>query len=165
MSKKDLKKLLLLSCVCGLFGLSAGSIYFYCTKYIPIPVSIHSAAKNGDVEEIAYNLEYGISIDLESEKYFGGTPLHVAVFYKNIQSIKYLIQKGANINFQNKRTGATALHLSAMNDSPEIGLILLKNGAKPSLKTIKGLTPLDIANNKYSAKLRKFLRQRKLIFD
>jgi ankyrin repeat protein len=56
--------------------------------------------------------------------------------------IKYFIEKGANINKQNK-DGQTPLHLALKNKNMEIIGILLDNKAKLNIPNNEGEIPFD----------------------
>lgn len=62
----------------------------------------------------------------------GFTPLTEAVYYGKTDVIGYLLEKGADPNFQVK-SGMTALHYSLFKQRYEIAKILLDNGARADL--------------------------------
>ncbi len=62
----------------------------------------------------------------------------------NLDRIKLLIAKGADINTTDSR-GGTPLHWAVYYGNKEIVNFLLMQGANPEKKDINGLTPLDVA--------------------
>ncbi len=62
----------------------------------------------------------------------GFTPLTEAVYYGKTDVIRYLLEKGADPNFQ-VQSGRTALHYSLFKQRYEIAKILLENGARADL--------------------------------
>ncbi|MFZ2890946.1 ankyrin repeat domain-containing protein [Sulfuricurvum sp.] len=72
------------------------------------------------------------------------TILMYAVWVGNTEAVKYLIEKGADINAQDLG-GATALHLAAWKGHTPIALYLLEKGASGRAMSKEGMTPLDIA--------------------
>ena len=51
----------------------------------------------------------------------------------NLKMASFLLNKGADVNFQNKRRNkATSLHLAAINGHSEIAKLLIANGATNS---------------------------------
>ena len=62
----------------------------------------------------------------------GFTPLTEAVYYGKTEVIRYLLEKGADPNFQ-VQSGRTALHYSLFKKRYEIAKILLENGARSDL--------------------------------
>ncbi|ADR34035.1 Ankyrin [Sulfuricurvum kujiense DSM 16994] len=72
------------------------------------------------------------------------TVLMYACWVGNLEAVKYLVSKGADVNAQDSG-GATALHLAAWKGHNTIALYLLENGASGSSMSKDGMTPLDIA--------------------
>lgn len=72
------------------------------------------------------------------------TVLMYAVWVGNADAVKYLIEKGADVNAQDTG-GATALHLAAWKGYTPIALYLIEKGASGSAMSTEGMTPLDIA--------------------
>ena len=66
--------------------------------------------------------------------------IHAAA-YNNIELLKWLIENGSDINYQD-RIGYTALHFTGQNKLIEIAEYLLKNGANPNIQDIHGNSPL-----------------------
>ncbi len=72
------------------------------------------------------------------------TILMYACWVGNLEAVKYLVSKGADVNAQDSG-GATALHLAAWKGFTPIALYLIDNGASGSTMSKDGMTPLDIA--------------------
>lgn len=74
------------------------------------------------------------------------TPLHFAVRMKNLNSVQYLINVGANLNAVNSNLD-TPLHIAAGNGDEDIFIRLLNNGANLNAENNHDppQTPLDIA--------------------
>ena len=72
------------------------------------------------------------------------TVLMYAVWVGNIEAVKYLIEKGADVNAQDAG-GATALHLAAWKGHTPIAVYLIEKGASANAMSKEGMTPLDIA--------------------
>jgi len=70
--------------------------------------------------------------------------LMYAVWVGNTDAVKYLIEKGADVNAQDTG-GATALHLAAWKGHTPIALYLIDKGASTTAMSKEGMTPLDIA--------------------
>ncbi|XP_058793743.1 serine/threonine-protein phosphatase 6 regulatory ankyrin repeat subunit A-like [Phymastichus coffea] len=89
---------------------------------------------------------YGAKIDCRT-KIHQQTPLHWAVkgYHFNLDTIKILVQAGANVNAK-AADGATPLLMAAMTSSPEIVRFLIEQGANVNDKDdIFGFTPLHLA--------------------
>ena len=72
------------------------------------------------------------------------TSLHIAVRYKNLNIIKTLIQKGADVNF--RINGITILHGAALIGCAKTATILIQAGATINQVTESGITALHIAS-------------------
>ncbi|KAL8865753.1 MAG: hypothetical protein Q9174_006715, partial [Haloplaca sp. 1 TL-2023] len=107
----------------------------------------------GNGEERLQNL-LEIGADPNAENIMSNTPLHVISPYVGMYAhrqtmARFLVTKGANVNYQNKR-GATPLHfaLEIFEKYGKRNLLvaefiefLLENGADPNIKDCKGRTP------------------------
>lgn len=72
------------------------------------------------------------------------TILMYACWIGNSDAVKYLIDKGADVNAQDTG-GATALHLAAWKGNTSIALYLIEKGSSGNAMSAEGMTPLDIA--------------------
>jgi hypothetical protein len=75
------------------------------------------------------------------------TPLMNAVMNNDIDGVKFFATKEQEIINKQNIAGATALHLAARRDNPEIVRILLQNNAKINLKDAEGWTPIMRASS------------------
>jgi Ankyrin repeats (many copies) len=93
-----------------------------------------------DYHAVVALIEAGADIELKDRD--GRTPLINAVsvdYY--LPLIEYLLEKGANINAQDK-AGWSALHFCAQDNKIELAEFLIKNGATVDIKDQYGATPL-----------------------
>ena len=72
-----------------------------------------------------------------NEKIFGWSPLQMAANKGDIPIVKYLLSKGADINYLHPIANHTAFHLAALNGQEEMVKFLAKNGADVNIK-LKG---------------------------
>jgi len=79
-----------------------------------------------------------------------GTLLHFAAIHGHMDTVKYLVESGANIHVINDTFG-TVLHFAVTGPSVEIVKYLLDKGAKIEFCDCFGSTPLQYAaaNNKF----------------
>ncbi len=81
--------------------------------------------------------EYGVKIDNPGEK--DRTPLMTAAFITNIEITQYLLDHGANVNWQDSY-GRTALHFLAKDIFPDVTELLVKTA--PTLRLDRIMTIL-----------------------
>ena len=89
-------------------------------------------------------LRKGVSINAVDNR--GWTPLHSAVYTKDVDIVKLLINNdNVDVNIVNNH-GRTPLHLAALMGYAEITKLLLDTGkVKTDIKDRDGMTPLDWA--------------------
>ncbi len=103
---------------------------------------IHDAAKEGNLEKVrALVSEDSTLVNAKTER--GTTPLHYACTSKNIEIVKFLITKGADINAMNDSL-YSPLHYAAAYNQPEVVKFLLMNEAELEARTREGETPLHM---------------------
>lgn len=103
-----------------------------------------SATQKGDKSMVRLLLGYDAMINKADN--LGNTPLTTAMMEENLELIEYLIEKGADINLQNKNNNAnTPLHDAVIVGNKDIVNYLVKCGAYVNLKNNKGETPIDLA--------------------
>jgi len=102
-----------------------------CSKPPPPDISIHDAAKKGNIEAVKQHLAAGTDVNAAIK----WTPLHYAAGEGHKGIAELLIAKGANVNakivsglFQ----GQTPLDVAEKAEHTEIADLLRKNGAKTS---------------------------------
>ena len=100
----------------------------------------------GHKDMVEFLVDQGVNIECFSiDKGYG--LLHICVQENQIEILKYLISKNANVNKQTFK-GKTPCYLAARYDRREILKILLENGCDPNIKSSKGTTALDVAQKK-----------------
>jgi uncharacterized protein len=81
------------------------------------------------------------SIGVEACDNYNRTALILAAFYNNTELVIWLIEKGVNINHQDK-SGFSALHYAAKEQHVEIVKVLIESKATVDIKDSSGNTPL-----------------------
>ena len=102
-------------------------------------ISIHEAAREGNIEAVKQRLADSIKVNKKDEQ--GRTALLFAVYENHKEIVELLIEKGADLEAKFQST--TPLHYVG---NKEIAELLIVNGAYVNSKDALGLTPLDTAN-------------------
>ena len=93
-------------------------------------ISIHQAAKKGDIEAIKQHFAAGTDVD---EKYGDLTPLHFAAVHGRKEVVELLIATGADVNAKLEKgmfKGMTPLDRAVQFNEPETADLLRKHGGK-----------------------------------
>merc|ERR1712167_128584 len=111
-------------------------------------VSLHDAARRGDLQRIQEFLKDGK--DVNSKDFKGVTPLGYAVGHDQLSVVKVLIDAKANIN-EIDSAGNGAVHFAAGYGRVKVLEHLLARGADASKVNQMGLTPLGAAQQNKQA--------------
>ncbi len=79
-----------------------------------------------------------------SNRFKGGTPLHIAAWSNAHEVAVLLLGRGADASAKNNN-GSTPLHWVARNNAHEVAVLLLGRGADASARNKEGRTPLHAA--------------------
>ena len=101
---------------------------------------------NGDVSKVVEMLEAGMPIDITNGEY-GWTALITAAFKNRTDVVRYMLDKGADVNKQ-ARQGWTALHHASIKNNTDVMRMLLQHGAIKDIKDKFGSTPIDEAHSR-----------------
>merc|ERR1712187_77592 len=106
------------------------------------PLSVHEAAKKGDIKAVQEYISKGQPLDAQDHK--GITPLGYAIGANRIAVVKLLLDNRANA-YAVDSTGNSGLHYAAGYGRKELLEYLMKTGMPVSLFNSKGQTPLAVA--------------------
>jgi uncharacterized protein len=86
--------------------------------------------------------------------YWGGiSPLHIAARQGHLESVKALLEAGADINQQSKGDKITPMVIATINGQFDLAKYLLDQGADPNAAETNGVTPLyAVLNCQWAAK-------------
>lgn len=120
---------------------------------------ILTAADYGHIDVMALFLEAGVPIDTEDEWSF--TPISAAISNEYMELSRFLLEKGANINFLDTHPHGEGENLLTsacdMDDPLPFLQLLLEFKADPNFARVDGWTPLMITAHKGNLKVAKFL--------
>jgi len=104
---------------------------------------LHLAALNGEIEMMRVLLDKGAIIDSQDKD--GKTPLFYAVGTtpSQLKTTRFLLDRGANVNFRDIEHGRTLLHHATINRAHKIIRLLRNAGADRELKDNNGKTAED----------------------
>jgi len=108
--------------------------------------SLHNAASNGDVEQVARLLHGSVRryIDINGPDEEGTAPIIYASCFGHQEVVLALLEAGAEVDRQDKNQW-TPLMWAMTNRHKDIAKMLLDKGASPTLKSSSGRTAFDFA--------------------
>ncbi|KAH8920186.1 ankyrin [Atractiella rhizophila] len=108
------------------------------------PSNIWTAVSDGDLERVKYLIETeGVSPNAKDENSY--TPLHAAVSWNQKEILKYLIEKGGDINIKDD-DGETPIYTVEEEDMLRL---VLELGADPAHQNAEGITPAVSLSSEY----------------
>merc|ERR1719499_1788299 len=105
-------------------------------------LTVHEAAKNGDLKAVQEYMDKGQPLDTQDQK--GITPLGYAIGANRIAVVKLLLDKRANA-YAVDATGNSGLHYAAGYGRKELLEYLMKTGMGGNMVNAQGQTPLAVA--------------------
>lgn len=102
---------------------------------------IWTAARRGDNDLLRVLIEDEKN-DVNEGDEDGSTPLHWAAYFDRLETITYLLQRGANIDALNEKEGQTPLHWACIGKSIQSVLLLIREGADTSKSDKRGYNSL-----------------------
>eukprot|EP00112_Aurelia_sp_Birch-Aquarium-sp1_P019325 Seg4757.2 transcript_id=Seg4757.2/GoldUCD/mRNA.D3Y31 product="Nuclear factor NF-kappa-B p100 subunit" protein_id=Seg4757.2/GoldUCD/D3Y31 len=104
--------------------------------------SIHLATRLGKIKCLMILCQAVNKEALNMPNDAGELVLHLAVAGENHQAFQLFLEKGADVNLRNEKTGKTALHFAVEKENKDMVKRLLELEADVNAQTTKGNTPL-----------------------
>jgi ankyrin repeat protein len=113
--------------------------------------AIALAAHFGHLETLEFLIARGGRLNVVSKHPMKVTPLHAALFGRQIEATKVLVASGADVTAKRgrrgwPRSGWTALHYCACFGFVELAELLIERGADIEAQDDEGKTPLRVAH-------------------
>lgn len=119
---------------------------------------LNLAALHGRTTMVGALLERGASLDSGDRE--NSRPLHNAAARGHLDTARFLVKKGADVNVRNKTQGMAPIHWAAPRESLAIVEYLLDKGASIDAQDLEGRTPLFIAAENWKTPMVRLLIER-----
>lgn len=107
-------------------------------------VEYTDALGNGNVAVVKKYLDSGVGVN---DQYFAWSALQIAANKNQLEVVKLLVEKGADLNYRHPITKMTALALAAVDGYTDIVSYLLSKGADPNIKMRGGVSLVRAARD------------------
>ena len=108
---------------------------------------VHLAAHYGHPATLALLLHNNAPVDVRSSNAMANTPLHAAVAGRKLDTVRLLVEAGADVNAR-QHGGWTPLHGAAANGDRAMIELLLGRGAKRDATNDAGVSSAAIARQR-----------------
>lgn len=115
------------------------------------------AARSGSLDAVTQLIQAGADAGYQDTD--GESPLHAAAKRESPEIVQLLLENGAKLDMQTKRSKETALHFAAWKGRLEIAKVLVKAGADLSLQNFKRRTAEQWAREYGNSEVANFLRE------
>jgi len=112
------------------------------------------AAQRDKVDEIAFWINCGQSVDsIAYNDFTPASPLYVAAHYGSLNSVKFLLEKGADINFRSPKRGNNALIVAANHGRSDVVKYLVERNVDVESRNNLGANAMYVASEKGHVKV------------
>jgi len=124
---------------------------------------LHNAIRNDDINRVEQLLDKKPHL-IEQRSRLDLTPLLEAAWDGRADVIRVLVHRGADLNAKwnlvaSGDGGWNALHIASLHGQEDAAKVLIESGIDINCKSIKGETPLDVANRNGQKKIASLLQQ------
>ncbi|SBT45450.1 ankyrin, putative [Plasmodium ovale wallikeri] len=106
--------------------------------------ALHLSASKGDMDSVKFLIDNNADINALSSD--NETPLWCASISNHLEVCKYILEKGARLNFSGDKKYDTPLHAASMMGNFEIVKLLISNGADITCLDLNWLEPVHYAS-------------------
>lgn len=111
-------------------------------------LALNYITSKGDIEMVKLLVEGGADIDTIGYSNFHGAPLRHSIYCGFFDISEYLIENGADVNYQSGEYGYTPLHAACYWGNIDLVRKLLDKGARKDIPAYRGVLPAVIAKNR-----------------
>lgn len=116
------------------------------------------AASRGEIGRMQTLLKQHQTL-LDAHSRDGWMGLHVATYFGFEEAVRFLLDRGANVNaISQNEGGRTPLHAAVARRRVELVTLLLDRGADVGIRDAEGRTPLDLADRQGADEIVRLLR-------
>ena len=94
-------------------------------------IAMSTALGSGDIKTVKKYLDSGVNVN---DTYFAWSALQIAANHNQLKMVKFLVERGADVNYTHPVTKMTALSMAAFNGSDEVVKYLISKGANVNAK-------------------------------
>jgi ankyrin repeat protein len=120
-------------------------------------VEYTEALSNGNIKVVKKYLENGVDIN---EQFFAWSALHIAANKGQLEMVKFLVDRGADLNYRHPITKMTPLGMAAVNGDTAIVEYLLSKGADPNIKLRGNVSLLRVVRDNGNTQMAQLLESK-----
>jgi uncharacterized protein len=107
-------------------------------------VEFTEALGTGNIPVVKKYLDSGVNVN---DQYFAWSALQIAANKNQLEVVKLLVEKGADLNYKHPITKMTALALAAVDGYTDVVTYLLSKGADPNIKMRGGVSIVRVVRD------------------
>ena len=112
------------------------------------------AARGGHIQTVKLLVESGVELNSEDCEF---TPLLAAALHGHDAVLRFLLDRGCDMNYKTPTSGLTPLMLAALNGHMTTAQILIEKGGDPNVVNVGDKTALGIATVRGKREVRGYL--------
>lgn len=113
------------------------------------------AVINGELDTVKKFVK--ADADIINSKIFGWSPLQMSANTNQLEMVKYLISKGAELDYMHPNAQHTAFHLAALKRLTDMTTLLAKSGADVNIKLRNNLSLIQFFRDESDPKMMEHL--------
>jgi ankyrin repeat protein len=131
------------------------------TGYKREPAWMWAVERGSNIETLKFFFEIDKNIDVNTRIAANTTALMIAARNGRADAVRFLIERGADLNVRQVLFDNTALMFAVLGNYKDIVALLVNKGADLSIKNNSGMTALDLAESTHSKEIINLLKAAK----